>query len=512
MRLDLDYTGHPFLDVGLATLTAFANKRHPRDLTEADLENAARWMAEHYVVDPLKSFLTVAFTSNAWFAQTAYDPTKGRTPEEQRKRAQERAHWAQQHLFQWRSDLQAKGTADHVMLQSERDVFIGFPVVAHPLSKRLSPGRGARAQIPLTFGDEYINFFPSGDPGLPISGMSVLAFYMLPLGCAKVGGRLLAVHSDDPAILLHFASTFLGINRQHIETAQNAGERKLPETSRRKPKTLLMQILLAALEERRQKQTHRHAAPTVTGYYFTNSGQGAELDIFPLPLEVTDFLQNVVNNPKYKFAWQHLVARAWQITKAKRGQTEAPPPRYNRLYEDLFALPQDAPAFIRRYLLRRRYHPWGKDDPTAAYDTFHEAAALSWQLTALFLRKVMLMNTERIQHIRELGDALADYIVTQNDRRLLNDFLMARQYARVRAALIKASHAEVRRGHPPLVTLDRFLAVFEQAEGLPYQDWRLGRDLVLIRLFEQLYAKGWLQEHAAEVALPEDESADSPTR
>ncbi len=492
MRLDLDYTGHPFLDVGLATLAAFANKRHPRQLTEADLENAARWMAEHYVVDPLKTFLTVAFP-NSGFTQPAYN-----------KHPEKRRIYAQRVLL---AGLDAPPTPEY-------DPFTHRPAAAVPYDVKgeLAPGRAFRQHVPLLSGEGYINFHPLGDPGIPLSGETMLAFQALPLGCAKVGGRLLAVHSDDPAILLHFASTFLGINRQHIGAAQKAGERKLPETSRRKPKTLLMQILLAALKKRRQKQTHRHAAPTVTGYYFTNSGQGAELDIFPLPLEVTDFLQNVINNPKYEPAWQHLVARAWQITKAKRGQTEAPPPRYNRLYEDLFALPQDAPAFIRRYLLRRRYHPWGKDDPTAAYDTFHEAAALSWQLTALFLRKVMLMNTERIQHIRELGDALADYIVTQNDRRFFRTFLTAQRYSHLRMALIKASHAEVQRGRPPLITLDRFLAVFEETEGEPYPDWKLGRDLVLIRLFEQLYAKGWLQEHAAEVALPEDEAADSPTR
>lgn len=495
MSLDLNYTGHPFLDVGLATLTAFAKKRHPRDLTEADLEKAAQWMAAHYVVDPLKTFLTVAFP-NSGFTQPAYN-----------KQPEKRRIYAQRVLM---AGLDAPPT-------HEEDPFLHQPAAAIPYDVKgeLPLGRAFRQHVPLLSGEGYINFHPLGDPGIPLSGETMLAFQALPLGCAKVGGRLLAVHSDDPRILLYFARTFLQANLRNIQLAQAAGERKLPETSPHRPKTTLIHHLLDALKERQKQEARRGVPPTVTGYYFTNSGQGAELDIYPLPLEVSDFLQTAAFNPKYRDAWHQLVTRAWQITKAKRGQTEAPPPRYNRLYEDLFALPQDAPAFIRRYFLRRRFgRTWGKDDPTANYDVQHEAALLSWQLTELFLRKVMLMNADRIQHIRELGDTLAEYIVAQNDRRFFRTFLTAQRYSHLRMALIKASHAEVKRGRPPLITLERFLAVFEEAEGEPYPDWKLGRDLVLIRLFEQLYAKGWLQEHAQEVELPDDEedTADSPTR
>jgi len=489
-----NYTGHPFLDVGLATLTAFARKRHPRELTSDDLEEAADYMARNYVVNPLKSFLSVAFTSNAWFIQPAYDPDKaGLTPEKSAERRQERQLWAERHLYQWRNQ-----PIDYVT--GERDVFTGLPAAAEPLSKRLRPGRGARAQIPLVLGDEYINFLAYGDPGLPISGLSVLALYMMPLGCAKVGGRLLAVHSDDPDLLLHFARSFLEANRRNVQAAQTAGEKKLPETSSRRVRTLLIEYLLNA-EKMRRKSEQEESPVTITAYHFTNSGQGVDLDIYPLPLEVASFVASA-QSVRYRDAWQALVSRAWQITKAKRGSQEAPPPTYNRLYEDLFNLPETSAFFIRTYFLRRpnRLRPWKKgEDPTVDYDSGQEAHLISWPLTELFLRKVMLMDPIRIQHIRELGDDLANYIVDQNDRRFFFNFYTARSYGQMRAELIKASQAEVKRGRPPLITLDRFLAVFEQVEGLPYEDWRLGRDLVLIRMFEQLHQRGWLQQHVDEL-------------
>lgn len=494
MGLGLDYTGHPLLDVGLATLTAMARKRHPRELTRQDLEAAARWMAEHYVVDPLKSFLTVAFP-NSGFVQAAYE-----------NQPKKREVYAQRVLF---AGLDAPPA-------QETDPLLRRPAarVPYDVKGELPPGRAFRQHVPLLSGEGYINFHPYGDPGLPLSGEAMLAFQALPLGCAKVSGRLLAVHSDDPHLLLHFASTFHRANWQNIQAAQAAGEKKLPETSPHLPRTTLVQHLVDALRERQKRGEIRGVPPTVTGYYFTNSGQGADLHIFPLPLEVSDFLQHALS-PRYRDAWERLVARAWQITRPRRGKTEAPPPAYNRLYEDLFALPQGAVGFIRRYFLRRRVGAWVKDktDPTRTYDLRQEADLVSWPLAELFLRKVMLMDAERIQHIRELGDALAEYIMAQNDRRFFRALLTAQYYSHLRMALIKASHAEVRRGRPPLVTLERFLAVFEEGEDAPRADWKLGRDLVLIRLLEQLYAKGWLQQHADDIEFPdeEDEAEETPT-
>ena len=57
----LEYTGHPLVDVGIATITAFAGKRRPDELTKEDLDAVADYITREYVRDPLKSFLTVAF-------------------------------------------------------------------------------------------------------------------------------------------------------------------------------------------------------------------------------------------------------------------------------------------------------------------------------------------------------------------------------------------------------------------------------------------------------------------
>jgi hypothetical protein len=461
------------------------------------------------------------------------------------------------------------------------DPFTGLPAAqtSFDVKGELAAGRAFRQHVPLTTAEGIINFHPYGEAGLPLSGLGMLALQALPLGCAKVQGRLLAVHSDDPRLLLHFARQFLETNRRNILAAQQAGEKKLAEYEQ-KPRTLLIDLLLQAMrapsplaplpqvgegnwpshlaplpqvgegnwpshltpllqvgegnwpshpatlpgwESGEQAQAGsmrlRQAQPppphpepvegqtlwvNLTAYHFTNSGQGADLAIYPLPLEVGAFLDAAIKNPKYRLAWEDLEQRGWQLTRPARGETQAPPPRYNSLYEDLFTLPQGAARFIRTYLLRIPARRRFADDPTRTYSIRNEAQLVSWPLTDLFLRKVMHMDKNRIEQIRTLGDALAGYVAEENDSRFFFNFFNTRRYGDLRAALIKASYACLRRGQPPLVSLDGFIAVFEEGVDLPRSDWQLGRDLVLIRMIERLYERQWIQLHTAELPEAED--------
>lgn len=72
----LKYMGHPLIDIGAATILAFCDTPSNRmrkisDLNDADLDKMADFISREYVVDPLKSFLTVAFP-NSGYTQPAF--------------------------------------------------------------------------------------------------------------------------------------------------------------------------------------------------------------------------------------------------------------------------------------------------------------------------------------------------------------------------------------------------------------------------------------------------------
>ena len=106
---------------------------------------------------------------------------------------------------------------DTPLLDDEVCVFTGKPAVNVAFGigekKSLPQGRAFRQHIPLLTGEGVINFHAYGDAGLPVSGEALLAIQAFPLGCAKSAGRLLAVHSDNPRLMLHFARSFLDGNR-----------------------------------------------------------------------------------------------------------------------------------------------------------------------------------------------------------------------------------------------------------------------------------------------------------
>ena len=227
-----------------------------------------------------------------------------------------------------------------------------------------------------------------------------------------------------------------------------------------------------------------------------------------------------MNQAPLSALWGRVVGAAWERPKLKRGQTDAPPdfrPARNWLYDDLFAVANDpgraAPRFIRTYFLRRAYRYARQDetDPRGGYATRAQLDLVSWRLTESFLRRVLNMRADRINHIRELGDALAAYVREENDRRFFRDFYILGRYDNLRVALLKANNRQVARGRAPLLTLDGYLSVFEEAEELARVDWRLARDLVLIRMIEQLYADGWLKRNEDVVAEAEAAAEQAET-
>jgi CRISPR-associated protein Cst1 len=148
------------------------------------------------------------------------------------------------------------------------------------------------------------------------------------------------------------------------------------------------------------------------------------------------------------------------------------------------------------------------DDPRGTYSLREEADLVSWPITERFLRRIMGMDRERVEAIRQLGDRLADYVARENDRLFFRGFYWEqRSYDNLRTVLLKANIAQVKRGGAPLFTFDDYLLVFEEGDDVARPDWRLARDLVLIRMVEKLHQQGWLGRNVE--SIPEEPLEES---
>lgn len=511
----LRYTGHPIFDVGLAAITAYARKSDPAKLTETDLEDVAGFIERYYTQPPLSAFLTISLMNSA-FTQPAYKD------DEERKRAYAR--------------LLTRSLAPELHQSSEVCAFTGLPALSIPLSLKegkddMPKGRAFRQHLPLVTGEGIINFSPCSDPGLPVSGIALLCLTFFPMGCFRCSGRLLAIHSDNPGMMMAFAQKALHEHRTALSQAEIRDDGKLPEVSSSAPTLLIDSFLDIDVEQDDARRAFRPFS--VTAYHLSNSGKASALDltcplltVYHLPLSMTDFLITLKTDNAYQAVWHELVRRAWQNKRPKARSSErkgagvpASAERTtgkNYLYEDLLRLPAFARGFVRRYLLRQpeaallrsreRRHsrePQQQEERNHGdYDLRRELDLVSWPIAALLLQKVVHMEKQRVEEIRAFADSLATYIFEQEDDAFLRNFYCIRQSWKFRDLLIKANYKQVKAGHAPLFKFDPYLRVFEEGKEAMRADWSFVRDLVLIRIIEQLHATQYFSNHPD--ALPSD--------
>lgn len=117
------------------------------------------------------------------------------------------------------------------------------------------------------------------------------------------------------------------------------------------------------------------------------------------------------------------------------------------------------------------------------------------------------MDKERIEQIRKLGDKFASYVSESNDRRFFRTFFEEQRYDYFRTLLLKANRRHVVRGKKPLIEFEPYIEVFEEGDGLAGKNWRLARDLLLIRMIEKLFDQGWFTSNT-DVLTEESEEED----
>lgn len=477
----LRYTGHPLPDVGVATITAAAGVGSPSEVTEQHIETFTEDLIDIYMNAGVAGFLSRNVFANAGFANPAQlnDP---------------RYTAARLELLRCLLNLWRPGAPIPTKMTpaSALDVcaFSGDPAAV----------RTSRMYIPMTTSEESINFLPEGRKGLPVSGWCLLAILAMPLGALKTGANLVVVHSHAETLLQYFARRNLERNRFTFHT-KRLDDMPMYSFAR----TYIVKDLM-------DLQGHPRGNQSITVYKFNSDSQDAHVDIFPLPSRAVRFA--LLARSECPDAWNYIVQSAQSLepdperVEQKKSKTRSGEEKIksiqtfgdrNYFYEDLFGLPLNAVYFLRRYLLRlpgslpaRSAGAAAKYDPRSSYLYTKDSRAISWPLVGLFLMEVMKMDQERIEAIQAMADRLAKYIQEQ-DNRLFKQLFTARSEYQIRFILLKAANA----ASGVLLPYGEFVRVFFVDDGDTLRsDWSLARDLLMVRIIEQLHKSQWLETHA----------------
>lgn len=477
---DLRWTGHPLVDHGIAALIAFTDSERggvsrPEDVMTDDLEAFALFAERALQTESVRSHASVLFTINVPYLQPSHPAEK--------KAAN--ARW----LFRMHDSETAPA--------DEPCLYCGRPSIL--VSAVAKGDRLYRELVPLLTGQGVLNFAPAGDHGLSVCSRCIVTLQALVFGAPSCEGRALVVQADDPRFLTMLVRGWLPDIRKRIELSAATGKKV---DTWKAPRTRLVERLVSLEQESEGSES----ATGVTVFHLSNSGQGPSIGIYSLSARVVHFVR-VAQGALYLQSWRRLEGRAWRDEKyreADRGPDDTQRPYWrNTFYEQLFNLPNGAGRFVRGRLLAAQVASVSVKTP--------DSHVPMWALTALFLSEVTGVEKPRIDAIRDLADAVADEIVSNNDRRLFRSAYQATRYPSVRRLLLQANSRRMLRGAAPLVTLESFLMIFEDAEELARPDWRLAWDLVLIRMVDRLHELGWVREHkdAIEDAAAALDSSDN---
>lgn len=501
----LDWTGHPLVDVGIATICAMVNKDDPKDLTLTDLDQAADEMTEYYFSGLMTSYNSCVFTMNAYDNATSSLETK--------------KEYANRVLRAHRSagDAEAKG-------------------LVCPFSGKQATHLIERRQMPMLTGENVLNFFPSLRGALPIVGPYLVALQALPLGGRRVEGKLLIAHSDFPQLTVSFAQRYLHDNRRLLgalrenRLPQHDGpssclERELAvwDAKKKQPKypdakgakTLIASDLMELWSSRREPFVRQHPV-SVTAYWLSNSGQGPSLEVFHLPSQLIRFLSlaNLATHSRY---WQALLSKGWQKPAGSDDNVPGGPGRSrNNVLANLFDIYHDshldiqaAKTFLQRYLLRATSQRILSADNKDFPGNINNPELICWPLTELFIEEVIGMDPRHIQSVKNFADNLASHIEHTNDKNLFRQIVYSRYPWELRNALTKAQRNQAKTKNQLLFGLEEYLEVFEAEDMVGKSDWSLTRDLISIRLVEQLYQRQWFEKEDNKELLDDPDSEEA---
>lgn len=495
----VEWTGHALIDVGIAGLCAFAKKRSPEELTLGDLDAASEFMEAHYYGGSLTPYLSCVFM-NSSFVQ----PSEGKDKREAFIRYYLRAH----------------RTESHPRVEGMTCAFCGRPAIS-PL---------VRTHLPLFSGEGVVNFRPGGTTFVPASGECVVALMFLPLASRRSEGGLLAVHADEPDLTLRFAARYLDDNRRLLAMAlpterapvHPGYDRELPSWDTNKkhykfadakgPRSLVVSDL-AEIAAHAMPTDRRPHPVSLTAYLISNSGQGPSFESFGVPSGAVSFIVQAAGASTTR-AWRAVAERFRPVTegeetegKRTRKRTAAPVAgragwSRNPAFEDLCGI-YDA-GFMDRAVASRWLRTWvlGRLDRKGG-TSYRDERARSWKLAELFLTEVLGMKKGRIDQIRAFADKLAEWIHSRHDRKLFNALMYGR-LSELQHALRRVQR-ESAGGAGLLFGLDEYAGVWLHEEGDQY----LARDLMCIRVVEQLHAAGYFAAHPEETVTTEDATEET---
>ena len=270
------YTGHPFVDVGVAIVEHIL-KRNCESLEEDDLLTAGNRLQEIYSRKDIKGYLTVHFPNSGWCNATISKENKDKYI----KKVLE--SYKQPSLNPHRS---CSFCENHAQFLADRQ------------------------HIPMLTGMTLIVTAPYGVTGLPVCGYCLFAIQFYPLATLKVQGKPLFWWSPSSELTWELAS--LGF--EEFMEYYGAMEDKFPNRSW--PRTRLLENVREVTDKAREQNL---SPEDCYGYHVTNYGSGPDYRRYRVPKSLLDFWKDLrMEGGRVQEVHSWIESAQWERPKQKR--------------------------------------------------------------------------------------------------------------------------------------------------------------------------------------------------
>lgn len=322
-----------------------------------------------------------------------------------------------------------------------------------------------KTQVPLIGSGSFTNYFPSFRSGLNICARCAFAIQFSPLLWYKAGGKPCLVSSSNQAIIREFgAEAFRALQARlasgEYESDENSG---LYDEKFKSPQNALFHL---AYKFGKEYCTRGICGPneSIVLYYIDNYNQNpGGVRIYYLPSNVFQFVAFMMNSPEYRSAWFALLNGSY--AKAKGDETlPVWKIKNNTIHTSLLD---------------------GKSILWAFVDKQERAPTMPWAVVEKYMRSVRGMNQQRLNQIRDLSDKIAQCIRESKKINRVQDIAAAKDLPSFRNQLQLLMKDWQKLGkEQPLTTFDDYTTVLIPGD---YRGWTEVRDLMVIRLYEQLH-------------------------
>lgn len=292
----VDWTGHPFVDAGLAAIAAIAEVQSLDKLTPKHLEKAAGELERILLNEQvLKTFSGQKKTLRLVFPNSELDNPSNWSRGEQGAKSYFRDNLRQNYK---QAALCSGSSGNEVCHICGRRVVKDAIIVIR------------KSNMPLLA--SIVNFYPAFGVGLPVCGLCAFAVRFLPMSVMRTGGsqRLWFLHTQELPLASAIARQY-GWNHFNRQIAQNKTVDFFGEWETSGDSSTILYLLCKLLITFRKQISVIYSSPSpVNAYLFSNDIQRESyVRVLPIPNEILEFLAELQEESMdaFKRFWRELL-------------------------------------------------------------------------------------------------------------------------------------------------------------------------------------------------------------